>query len=55
MRCLASSVTIITNGTGSAASGMTATAVCSVSTESSCILVVINQSSRSHAPIEPPS
>lgn len=52
MRCLASSVTVITSGTGSAASGMTATAVCSVSAEPPCILVVISQSSRSHALIE---
>lgn len=45
-------MTVITGGTGSAASGITTTAVCSVLAESSCILVVINQSSRSLALIE---
>ena len=52
MRCLASSVTVITSGAGSGASGMTATAVCSVSAEPPSILVVVNQASRSHALIE---
>lgn len=52
MRCIASTVTVITSGAGPAANGMTATAVCSVSAEPPCILVVINQSNRSHALIE---
>ena len=52
MRCFASSVTVITSGTGSATNGMTATAICSVSAEPPCILVVINSSNRTHALIE---
>jgi len=52
MRCVASSVTVITSGTGSATNGMTATAVCSVSAEPPSILVVINSSNRTHTLIE---
>jgi flavin reductase len=52
MRCIASTVTVITSRAGAVTNGMTATAVCSVSAEPPCILVVVNQSSRSHALIE---
>jgi flavin reductase (DIM6/NTAB) family NADH-FMN oxidoreductase RutF len=52
MRCIASTVTVITSGSGALSNGMTATAICSVSAEPPCILVVINQSNRSHASIE---
>ncbi len=52
MRCMASTVTVITSRAGAVTNGMTATAVCSVSAAPPCILVVINQSSRSHSLIE---
>ena len=52
MRCMASTVTVITSRLGAVTNGMTATAVCSVSATPPSILVVINQSSRSHALIE---
>jgi flavin reductase (DIM6/NTAB) family NADH-FMN oxidoreductase RutF len=52
MRCMASTVTVITSRLGTVTNGMTATAVCSVSAPPSSILVVINQSSRSHDLIE---
>jgi flavin reductase len=49
MRCIASTVTVITSKSGAQSNGMTATAVCSVSAVPPCILVVINQTNRSHA------
>jgi len=52
MRCMASTVTVITSRLGAVTNGMTATAVCSVSATPPSILVVINQSSRSHDLIE---
>lgn len=52
MRCIASTVTVITSRAGAVSNGMTATAICSVSAEPPRILVVINQSNRSHASIE---
>ncbi|RTL55198.1 MAG: flavin reductase [Bradyrhizobiaceae bacterium] len=52
MRRIANTVTVITSRSGVAMNGMTATAVCSVSAEPPCILVVINQTNRSHALIE---
>ncbi|WP_454624924.1 flavin reductase family protein [Bradyrhizobium cenepequi] len=52
MRCIASTVTVITSRAGSVTNGMTATAVSSVSASPPCILVVINQTNRSHALIE---
>lgn len=52
MRCIASTVTVITSRAGSVTNGMTATAVCSVSASPPCILVVINQTARSHSLIE---
>jgi flavin reductase len=52
MRCMASTVTVITSRLGAVTNGMTATAVCSVSATPPSILVVVNQSSRSHALIE---
>lgn len=52
MRCVASTVSVITSGKGVAFNGMTATAVCSVSAEPPCILIVVNQENRSHALIE---
>ena len=48
MRCIASTVTVITSRSGAKTNGMTATAVCSVSAVPPCILVVINQTNRSH-------
>lgn len=52
MRCIASTVTVITSRVGTVSNGMTATAICSVSAAPPRILVVINQSNRSHASIE---
>lgn len=52
MRCIASTVTVITSRMGTVSNGMTATAICSVSAEPPCVLVVINQNNRSHASIE---
>jgi flavin reductase len=52
MRCIASTVNVITSGEGVAINGMTATAVCSVSAAPPCILIVVNQENRSHALIE---
>jgi flavin reductase (DIM6/NTAB) family NADH-FMN oxidoreductase RutF len=48
MRSIASSVTIVTTCHDRECHGMTATAVCSVSAEPPSILVVVNQSARSH-------
>jgi flavin reductase len=52
MRRFASTVNVVTSGCGSVLNGMTATAVCSVSAEPPSLLIVVNQSSRSHALIE---
>lgn len=52
MRRIASTVMVITSRAGSVVNGMTATAVCSVSAEPPCILVVVNQTNRTHALIE---
>jgi flavin reductase len=52
MRRIASTVTVITSGSGLAPNGMTATAVCSVSATPPCVLVVVNQANKSHALIE---
>jgi flavin reductase (DIM6/NTAB) family NADH-FMN oxidoreductase RutF len=52
MRCIASTVSVVTTGEGVAINGMTATAVCSVSAVPPCILIVVNQENRSHASIE---
>lgn len=52
MRRFASTVNVVTSGSGSVLNGMTATAVCSVSAEPPSILIVVNQASRSHALIE---
>jgi len=52
MRRIASTVTVVTSKSGPAMNGMTATAVCSVSATPPCILVVVNQTNRSHALIE---
>jgi flavin reductase len=49
MRCIASTVTVITSRSGGKTNGMTATAVCSVSAVPPCILIVVNQTNRSHA------
>jgi flavin reductase len=49
MRCIASTVTVITSRSGARTNGMTATAVCSVSAVPPSILVVVNQTNRSHA------
>jgi flavin reductase len=49
MRCMASTVTVITSRCGAVTNGMTATAVCSVSATPPSVLIVINRSSRSHA------
>ena len=49
MRCIASTVTVITSKSGAQTNGMTATAVCSVSAAPPCILIVVNQTNRSHA------
>jgi flavin reductase len=49
MRCIASTVTVITSKSGAKTNGMTATAVCSVSAAPPCILIVVNQTNRSHA------
>ena len=48
MRCIASTVTVITSKSGARTNGMTATAVCSVSAVPPCILIVVNQTNRSH-------
>jgi flavin reductase len=52
MRRFASTVNVVTSGCGSILNGMTATAVCSVSAEPPSILIVVNQSNRSHALIQ---
>jgi flavin reductase len=52
MRRFASTVNVITSGCGGVLNGMTATAVCSVSVEPPSILIVVNQSNRSHALIQ---
>lgn len=48
MRSMAASVNVITTNHDGQWHGMTATAVCSVSAEPPSILIVVNQSSRSH-------
>lgn len=52
MRCIVSTVSVITTGEAGAFNGMTATAICSVSTTPPSILIVVNQENRSHALIE---
>lgn len=52
MRCIASTVSVITSGEIGSSSGMTATAVCSVSATPPSVLIVVNQDNRSHAMIE---
>ena len=52
MRRFASTVHVVTSDWGGVPNGMTATAVCSVSAEPPSILIVVNQSSRSHGLIE---
>jgi flavin reductase len=52
MRRFASTVNVVTSGYDSVLNGMTATAVCSVSAEPPSILIVVNQTNRSHALIE---
>lgn len=52
MRCIASTVNVITSGESGSSSGMTATAVCSVSAAPPSVLIVVNQDNRSHAVIE---
>jgi flavin reductase len=52
MRRFASTVNVVTSGCGTVLNGMTATAVCSVSADPPSVLVVVNQSNRSHALIE---
>lgn len=52
MRCIASTVNVITSGESGSSSGMTATAVCSVSAAPPSVLIVVNQDNRSHAMIE---
>lgn len=52
MRCIASTVSVITTGEAGTFNGMTATAICSVSTTPPSILIVVNQENRSHALIE---
>lgn len=49
MRHLAAGVSVVTSQRGSHINGMTATAVCSVSTDPPSVLVVVNRSSSSHA------
>lgn len=48
MRCIASSVAVITTGADGNLHGMTATAVTSVSASPASLLVVVNRSNRSH-------
>lgn len=48
MRHLAAGVSVITSQRGGQINGMTATAVCSVSTDPPSVLVVVNRSSYSH-------
>jgi flavin reductase len=48
MRRLAASVTIITSADGEKKLGMTATAVCSVSSDPPTVLIVVNKSNRSY-------
>ena len=52
MRRFASTVNVITSGHRDTFNGMTATSVCSVSTDPPSILIVVNQDNRSHALIE---
>jgi flavin reductase len=52
MRRFASAVNVITSGHGGVLNGMTATAVCSVSTEPPSVLIVVNRENRSHALID---
>jgi flavin reductase (DIM6/NTAB) family NADH-FMN oxidoreductase RutF len=48
MRSIASSVAVITTNHAGKGHGMTATAICGVSSDPATVLVVINRSSRSH-------
>ncbi|MEJ1961281.1 MAG: flavin reductase family protein [Gammaproteobacteria bacterium] len=52
LRRFTSSVCIVTAGQGTRYTGMTATAVCSVSADPPSMLVVINQANRSHGLVE---
>jgi flavin reductase (DIM6/NTAB) family NADH-FMN oxidoreductase RutF len=52
MRHVASTVSVVTSGRDEAINGMTATAVCSVSTEPPSLLIVVNRNNRSHALID---
>jgi len=49
MRRFAASVNVITSADGRTLNGMTATAVCSVTTEPPSVLVIVNRTNRSHA------
>src|SRR5271168_2019241 len=48
MRRFAASVNVITSAEGTRKSGMTATAVCSVSANPPSALIIVNKSNRSH-------
>jgi flavin reductase len=48
MRRFAANVNVITSANGKILNGMTATAVCSVTTEPPSVLVIVNRSNRSH-------
>jgi flavin reductase len=48
MRRFAASVNVITSSDGEVTSGMTATAVCSVSADPPSALIIVNRSNRSH-------
>lgn len=52
MRRMASTVSVVTSGSGGSFNGMTATAVCSVSADPPSLLIVVNKANRSHALIE---
>jgi flavin reductase (DIM6/NTAB) family NADH-FMN oxidoreductase RutF len=51
MRRFAASVNVVSTADGGQKSGMTATAVCSVTAEPPCALIIVNRSNRSHATI----
>ncbi len=48
MRRFAASVNVITSAESDVLNGMTATAVCSVTTEPPSVLIIVNQANRSH-------
>ena len=52
MRRMASTVSVVTSGSGGVFNGMTATAICSVSADPPSLLIVVNRANRSHALIE---